>query len=136
MLTLIIMQWQSRPLVLLTSHSLKFSESTLASMDTLTFNTAASLLMVVTYALDPPSMVNVAWVSTPVFPVLVQLAKCLRQAASSSSVDTLTTALTARVSAIDAGYTTTGDFAVFTTDGTTVICSSKVVLPIWWLTLR
>ena len=39
--------------------------------------------------------------------------------------------LTARVGAIDAGYTTTGDFAVFTTDGTTVTSLFKVEQPTW-----
>ena len=96
-----------------------FKQSTLDSMDTLSFNTAAV-----------SADANATFVSSK---ILVNLAMGVNTGVSGAGAVTQVSAsggfvvfsgyndnsLTARVSAIDAGYTTTGDFAIFTTDNTT-----------------
>jgi Ca2+-binding RTX toxin-like protein len=96
-----------------------YSESTLAETDTLTFNTAA---------LSADSDAGFASAR-----ILVNVAAGLNTGVSAAGAAGTVSAsggyvvfsgfgdnsLTARVSAINAGYTTTGDFAVFTTNNTT-----------------
>ena len=97
----------------------KFSESTLASMDTLAFATAAvSADGGATFA-SSTVLINVAkGLNTG-----VSGAGAVGQVSASGGFVVFSgysdNSLTARVSAIDAGYTTTGDFAVFTTNNTT-----------------
>jgi hypothetical protein len=95
----------------------KYSESTLTNSDTLNFNTAA-------ISAGAQSFGSASY--------YVNVAAGLRTGVSAKGVDGTVSAsggfvvfsgfsdnnLTARVSAINAGYTTTGDFAVFTTDNT------------------
>jgi hypothetical protein len=94
-----------------------WNQSTLSSMDTLTFNTAAVS----------------AGASFDSAQILVDVSMGLTTGVSGAGAVGAVSAsggfvvwsgysdnsLTARVSAINAGYTTTGDFAVFTTDNTT-----------------
>ena len=96
-----------------------FSESTLSSMDTLTFNTAA--ISADTDAAFGSSKIHIfagMGLNTG-----VSGAGAVGQVSASGGYVVWSgysdNSLTARVSAIDAGYTTTGDFAVFTTDNTT-----------------
>ena len=95
-----------------------FSESTLAAMDTLTFSTAAVSAGLGSFD-SSQILVNVGMgLGTG-----VTGAGAVGQVSASGGFVVWSgysdNSLTARVSAIDAGYTTTGDFAVFTTDGTT-----------------
>jgi hypothetical protein len=96
----------------------KFNESTLTSMDTLTFETAAVSAGASTYA-SAQVLVNVSKGLT----TGVSGAGAVGQVSASGGFVIFSgysdNSLTARVSAINAGYTTTGDFAVFTTDNTT-----------------
>jgi hypothetical protein len=96
----------------------KFSESTLDSMDTLTFNTAAVSAGGTTFA-SAKVMVNVA----PGLTTGVSGAGAVSTISASGGFVVFSgysdNSITARVSAINAGYTTTGDFAVFTTNNTT-----------------
>ena len=98
----------------------KFNESTLDSMDTLTFNTAAVSADAAgfTYASSRIHIFAGMGLNTG-----VSGAGAVGQVSASGGFVVWSgyadNSLTARVSAIDAGYTTTGDFAVFTTNNTT-----------------
>jgi hypothetical protein len=96
----------------------KYSESTLDSMDTLTFNTASVSAGTQSFA-SGSVMVNVA----PGLTTGVSGAGAVGQVSASGGFVVFSgysdNSITARVSAINAGYTTTGDFAVFTTNNTT-----------------
>jgi hypothetical protein len=96
----------------------KYSESTLDSMDTLTFNTASVSAGTQSFA-SGSVLVNVA----PGLTTGVSGAGAVGQVSASGGFVVFSgysdNSITARVSAINAGYTTTGDFAVFTTDNTT-----------------
>ena len=98
----------------------KFNESTLDSMDTLTFNTAAVSADAAgfTYASARIHIFAGMGLNTG-----VSGAGAVGQVSASGGFVVWSgysdNSLTARVSAIDAGYTTTGDFAVFTTNNTT-----------------
>jgi hypothetical protein len=95
----------------------KFSESTLDGMDTLTFNTAA-VKAGSTFASARVNIEVAKGLTTG-----VSGAGAVGQVSASGGFVVFSgysdNSLTARVSAINAGYTTTGDFAVFTTDNTT-----------------
>jgi hypothetical protein len=95
----------------------KFSESTLDGMDTLTFNTAA-VSAGTTFASSQININVAKGITTG-----VSGAGAVGQVSASGGFVVWSgytdNSLTARVSAINAGYTTTGDFAVFTTDNTT-----------------
>jgi hypothetical protein len=95
----------------------KFSESTHDGMDTLTFNTAA-VSAGTTFASSKINISVAMGVTTG-----VSGAGAVGQVSASGGFVVWSgysdNSLTARVSAINAGYTTTGDFAVFTTDNTT-----------------
>ena len=99
-------------------QSKSYSESTLDSMDTITFNTAAI------------SAGGAAYVSSRVRIDITTGAVTLVSGAGASGQISATggyvvfsgysdNSLTARISAIDASFTTTGDAGVFTTDNTT-----------------
>ena len=95
-----------------------FSESTLSGMDTLTFSTAAVSAGLGSFG-SSQILINVGMgLNTG-----VSGAGAVSQVSASGGFVVFSgysdNSLTARVSAIDAGYTTTGDFAVFSTDGTT-----------------
>jgi hypothetical protein len=96
----------------------KYSESTLDAMDTLTFNTASVSAGTQSFA-SGSVLVNVA----PGLTTGVSGAGAVGQVSASGGFVVFSgysdNSITARVSAINAGYTTTGDFAVFTTDNTT-----------------
>jgi hypothetical protein len=96
----------------------KFSESTLSLMDTLTFETAAVSAGASTYV-SAQVLINVSKGLT----TGVSGAGAVGQVSASGGFVIFSgysdNSLTARVSAINAGYTTTGDFAVFTTNNTT-----------------
>ena len=95
-----------------------YDESTLASMDTITFNTAAVSAGGAAYV---SSRVRVNITTGSVTLATGAGANGKISAASGYVVFSgySDNSLTARVSAIDASYTTTGDAAVFTTDNTT-----------------
>jgi hypothetical protein len=97
----------------------KYNESTLDSMDTLTFNTAAVSADGNAGFGSSKVLVNVAAGLT----TGVSGAGAVGQVSASGGFVVFSgysdNSITARVSAINAGYTTTGDFAVFTTDNTT-----------------
>jgi hypothetical protein len=97
----------------------KYNESTLDSMDTLTFNTAAVSSDGDAGYASSKVLVNVAAGLT----TGVSGAGAVGQISASGGFVVFSgysdNSITARVSAINAGYTTTGDFAVFTTDNTT-----------------
>jgi len=97
----------------------KFNESTLSSMDTLTFQTAAiSADADAAYGSAKIHIFGGMGLNTG-----VSGAGAVGQVSASGGYVVWSgysdNSLTARVSAIDAGYTTTGDFAVFTTNNTT-----------------
>ena len=93
------------------------AQSTLSAMDTLTFNTAA--VSAGTTFGSAQILVNLGMGIT----TGVSGAGAVGQVSASGGFVVFSgysdNSLTARVSAIDAGYTTTGDYAVFTTDNTT-----------------
>ena len=97
----------------------KFNESTLSSMDTLTFSTAAISADADAAFNSSKILVNLSMGIT----TGVSGAGAVGQVSASGGFVVWSgysdNSLTARVSAIDAGYTTTGDYAVFTTDNTT-----------------
>ena len=94
-----------------------FAQSTLDSMDTLTFNTAA--VSAGTTFDSSQILVDLAMGIT----TGVSGAGAVGQVSASGGFVVFSgytdNSLTARVSAINAGYSTTGDYAVFTTDNTT-----------------
>jgi hypothetical protein len=95
----------------------KFSESTLGGMDTLTFNTAA-VSAGTTFASSQINISVAMGITTG-----VSGAGAVGQVSASGGFVVFSgyadNSLTARVSAVNAGYATTGDFAIFTTDNTT-----------------
>ena len=96
----------------------KYSESTLDSMDTITFNTAAIASAGGSFASS-----RVRFNITTGTVTLVTGAGASGQISAASGYVLFSgysdNSLTARVSAIDASYTTTGDAGIFTTDNTT-----------------
>ena len=96
---------------------LHHQQSTLGSMDTLTFNTAA-----VSADADAGFGSSQVLVDVSMGLTTVSGAGAVGQVSASGGLvwsGYSDNSLTARVSAINAGYTTTGDYAVFTTDNTT-----------------
>ena len=96
-----------------------WKQSTLSEMDTLSFNTASVSADAADTFGSAQVLVNVSMGLT----TGVSGAGAVGQVSASGGFVVWSgysdNSLTARVSAIDAGYTTTGDYAVFTTDNTT-----------------